>query len=121
MFLGLRTVIYKVTDMNKARSWFERVLGMPPYFDEPFYIGFSPGGYELGLVPDMDDIAHGHDAIAYWGVTDIEVAIAILKEQGATVHGAIQDVGGGIKTASIVNPLGNVIGVIENPHFKVVE
>ena len=49
MFLGLRTVIYKVDDMNKARSWFERVLGIAPYFDEPFYIGFSPGGYELGL------------------------------------------------------------------------
>jgi predicted enzyme related to lactoylglutathione lyase len=121
MFLGLRTVIYKVDDMNKARSWYERVLGISPYFDEPFYVGFSPGGYELGLVPDMTDIADGKDSIAYWGVADIEVAIAVLKEQGAKVLGEIQHVGGGIKTASIINPLGNVIGVIENPHFRVPE
>lgn len=118
MFLGLRTVIYKVADMNKARSWFERVLGISPYFDEPFYIGFSPGGYELGLVPDMEAIAEGKDSIAYWGVQDIEVALSILKAQGAEVLANIQEVGGGIKTASVVNPLGNVIGIIENPHFR---
>jgi predicted enzyme related to lactoylglutathione lyase len=121
MFLGLRTVIYKVDDMNKARSWYERVLGISPYFDEPFYIGFSPGGYELGLVPDINDIAPGKDSLTYWGVADIEVALAVLKEQGASESASIQDVGGGIKTATIISPFGNVIGIIENPHFKLPE
>jgi predicted enzyme related to lactoylglutathione lyase len=121
MFLGLRTVIYKVRDMNEARSWYERVLGISPYFDEPFYIGFSPGGYELGLVPDMDDIADGKDSLAYWGVQDVDVSLAMLKAQGAEVLAEIREVGGGIKTASVVSPMGNVIGIIENPHFRIPE
>ena len=51
-FLGLRTAIYKVTDIKKAKAWYSNVLGINPYFDEPFYVGFNVGGYELGLNPD---------------------------------------------------------------------
>ena len=51
-FLGLRTAIYPVTDLAKARSWYSAVLGVAPYFDEPFYVGFNVGGFELGLDPD---------------------------------------------------------------------
>lgn len=51
-FLGLRTTIYPVTDLAKAKAWYSAVLGVKPYFDEPFYVGFNVGGFELGLDPD---------------------------------------------------------------------
>ena len=51
MILGLRTVVYHVDDINKAKEWYAQVLGFKPYFDEPFYVGFNVNGYELGLHP----------------------------------------------------------------------
>ena len=51
MLLGLRTVIYPAPDLAAAKRWFGAVLGVEPYFDEPFYVGFSVGGYELGSTP----------------------------------------------------------------------
>ena len=47
--LGLRTVIYHVPDLPRAKEWYAKAFGVKPYFDEPFYVGFSVGGYELGL------------------------------------------------------------------------
>src|SRR5438552_6790905 len=52
--LGLRTLIYPVTDLDAAKAWFTELVGFGPYFDEPFFVGFSVGGYELGLLPDGD-------------------------------------------------------------------
>jgi len=52
MILGLRTVIYPAPDLAAAKRWYSDLLGAAPYFDEPFYVGFSVGGFELGLVPD---------------------------------------------------------------------
>lgn len=54
MILGLRTVIYPVTDLGKARAWYSTVLEAKPYFDEPFYVGYNVGGFELGLDPNGD-------------------------------------------------------------------
>ncbi len=51
MFLGLRTVIYPAPDLAAAKAWYTRLLGVEPYFDEPFYVGFSVAGYELALGP----------------------------------------------------------------------
>jgi catechol 2,3-dioxygenase-like lactoylglutathione lyase family enzyme len=48
MFLGLRTVIYPAPDLAAAKVWYAKVLGAAPYFDEPFYVWFSVGGFELG-------------------------------------------------------------------------
>jgi predicted enzyme related to lactoylglutathione lyase len=118
-FLGLRTVIYRVRDLNPAKAWFAKAFGVQPYFDEPFYVGFEIGGYELGLHPYEGELTIGNNAIAYWGVPDIEKALAHMLEQGATPHDAIQEVGGGIKVAAVADPFGNVIGLIENPHFSV--
>src|SRR5688500_8666444 len=50
--LGLRTIIYKVPDLARAKAWYGETFGISPYFDEPFYVGFNVGGYELGLDPD---------------------------------------------------------------------
>lgn len=114
MLLGLRTAIYHVEDIAAAKLWYMKVLGFPPYFDQPFYVGFNVGGYELGLTPDGGSQAVG----AYWGVKDIEAAHARLLELGAEPRNDVQDVGEGIRTADVVDPWGNVFGLIENPHFK---
>ena len=119
MFQGLRTAIYHVDDIEKAKSWYSSILGFEPYFNEPFYVGFNVGGYELGLQPaanTTDDKAQG--TVAYWGVSNAEVALSRVMKLGASKHEEVQDVGGGIKVATVKDPFGNVFGIIENPHFK---
>lgn len=119
MFLGLRTVAYHVSDIEKGKDWYSTILGFPPYFDQPFYVGFNVGGYELGLQPIEGESAKKADGVvAYWGVDDAAAALKRLLEQGATLNEDVQDVGEGIKVASVKDPFGNVFGVIENPHFK---
>lgn len=120
MFRGLRTVIYHVNELDRAKAWYSSVLGIAPYFDQPFYVGFNVGGFELGLDPDMNGITTGAGSVsAYWGVNDCEAAFARLLELGATEHSPVQDVGGGIRVAAVNDPFGNVLGVIENPNFSI--
>ena len=118
MFLGLRTAIYHVDDIDKGKAWYAEVIGVKPYFDQPFYVGFKVAGYELGLQPggvNPPDKADG--AVAYWGVEDAAAAYQRIVELGATVHEPVQDVGEGIKVATVKDPFGNVFGIIENPNF----
>lgn len=118
MLLGLRTVIYKVSDLDRAKTWYSAVFETAPYFDMPFYVGFNIGGFELGLDPDVTKQPPGPGgSIAYWGVRDLKAFIAILTERGIALKNPIQDVGEGILVASIEDPFGNTIGLIENPHF----
>jgi predicted enzyme related to lactoylglutathione lyase len=121
MLLGLRTAIYHVSDIEKGKRWYSDVLGFDPYFDEAFYVGFNVGGYELGLQPDEAEATarRADGAVAYWGVADAEAALQRLLELGATVHETVQDVGEGIKVATVKDPFGNVFGIIENPNFKI--
>ena len=122
MFLGLRTAVYYVSDIQKGRDWYASILGFPPYFDEPFYVGFNVAGYELGLQPtEGEEIVQSSKAAVYWGVESCEAALKALLAKGATAHEDVQDVGGGIKVASVKDPFGNIFGVIENPHFKLSE
>lgn len=118
MFLGLRTVIYHVPDIDAAKEWYTSLLGVGPYFDEPFYVGFNVGGYELGLQPCDAGENAGDGVVAYWGVAEAEAALNHAFEKGATSHEDLQDVGEGIKVATVKDPFGNVFGIIENPHFK---
>ncbi len=118
MILGLRTVVYKVPDLAKAKEWYARVLEIEPYFAEPFYVGFRVGGFELGLDPDMAGTRPGGGVVPYWGVADAAAAYARLLELGASAGSPPQDVGGGIRVAAVQDPFGNAIGVIENPHFS---
>jgi predicted enzyme related to lactoylglutathione lyase len=117
MILGLRTTIYPTSDLTAAKKWYSEVLGQAPYFDEEFYVGFSVGGFELGLIPDGQPGTNGSQAL--WGVRDIGFAFAKLLALGATVIDAITEVGGGIKVAAVRDPFGNRFGIIENPHFNV--
>jgi predicted enzyme related to lactoylglutathione lyase len=114
--LGLRTVVYRVTDLEKAKEWYSRAFDVLPYFDEPFYVGYNVGGYELGLQPD--ESIKGDGVVAYWGVADIEKTYNHLLSLGATAHEAPNNVGGELMVASVIDLWGNIIGIIYNPYFK---
>ena len=113
--LGLRTVIYPARDLSAAKAWWTALLGLEPYFDQPFYVGFEVGGYELGLLPDAD-VDDG--ALTYWGVEDCVAALATALAAGATEHTPVSEVGDGIVTAAVRTPDGSILGLITNPHFK---
>lgn len=114
-FLGLRTVIYVAPDLAGATAWYAKAFETEPYFNEPFYVGFTVGGFELGLIPD-GAVVEG-STITYWGVAILDEAWERIIGLGATPHTHPQDVGDGIRTAAVRDPFGNVIGLIENPHF----
>ncbi len=118
--LGLRTVVYIADDIAKAKEWYSRVLGITPYFDEPFYVGFNVGGFELGLHPTEGNMAPtATGAKTYWGVNDVAAAFSELIAAGATAIEEPADVGGGIVVASVCDPWGNAFGIIYNPHFVI--
>jgi predicted enzyme related to lactoylglutathione lyase len=114
MFLGLRTVVYPAPDLAASKAWFTERLGVEPYFDEPFYVGFDVGGYELGLRPAEPG---GAGPVTYWGVADADAALARLAAGGDEVVEPVRDVGGGIRLGAVREPGGAPLGVIENPHF----
>ena len=114
MFQGLRTVIYHVSDLDRAKAWYSSALGIEPYFDQPYYVGFNIGGFELGLDPDMTGITSGiGGVVGYWIVSDCEAAFNRLIELGASSHSPVQDVGGGIRVATVADPFESLIGIIQ--------
>jgi predicted enzyme related to lactoylglutathione lyase len=118
-FLGLRTTIYKVDDLQKAKAWYAKVFEVEPYFDEPFYVGFNIAGYELGLMPEEKPTTPKTANVeSYWGVEDIDAVFQKLMSHGATEHQAPMDVGSNVKVATVKDPWENIIGIIFNPHFK---
>jgi len=119
-FKALMTAIYPTADLAKAKAWYAEVFGVKPYFDEPFYVGFDIGGYELGLIPTESPAqAPGtQGVVAYWGVDDCAAAHTRVLALGARELTAVQDVGEGIKVSTVTDPEGNALGIIENPHFK---
>ena len=119
MIKGLATVIYHVRDLDRAKAFYSAAFQQPPYFDQPFYVGFSIGGYELGLDPDPGGTPPGPGGtVAYWRVDRMDDAVRHFVSAGATVAKPAQDVGEQIKVAAVADPFGNVLGLIENPHFE---
>ena len=116
VFKGIRTVIYAVDDIVRGKEWYTKAFGVAPYFDEPFYVGFNIGGYELGLDPNAGATGAG-GSTGYWGVDNAEDAFAHMIASGATASSPVAEVGGGIKVAVVLDPFGNRVGIIENPHF----
>ena len=117
--LGLRTTIYKVGDITKAKAWYTQVFKTAPYFDQPFYVGFNIKGYELGLQPEETAAASKAESVlTYWGVDDIESEYARFVELGAIPHEEPTNVGGEIVVASVKDLWGNIIGLIYNPEFR---
>ncbi len=119
--LGLRTAIYKVSDLAAATTWYAKIFRIEPYFNEPYYVGFNIGGYELGLQTEDTENAgkeKNPNVIVYWGVEEIQKEFDRLLEEGATVHEQPTNVGGELMVATVLDPWGNVLGMIYNPHFK---
>lgn len=118
MVIGLGTVIYHVTDLDQAKAWYSTAFQEKPYFDQPFYVGFNISGYELGLDPNQTVTQAGRGgSVAYWRVSEIGPAVRHFVGMGATLVAPVRDVGEGIKVATVADPFGNLIGLIENPHF----
>lgn len=117
-FLGLRTCIYKVSDIAAAKAWYAQVFQTEPYFDEPFYVGFEIAGYELGLHPETTPLDKGESVFTYWGVNDVAAEYKRMLELGATPCEEPTEVGGGIIVAAVKDPWNNVVGIIFNPHFS---
>jgi len=107
----MKTVIYPAEDIGRAKELFGRLLGVAPYVDEPYYVGFRAGSLEVGLDPN----GHRDGATCYWHVEDIESTLATLAEAGAEVRQPATDVGGGKLTAIVKDPEGNLIGLIREP------
>ena len=120
MFLGLRSLIYPVDDVARAKTWYTAVLGFEPYYDEPPYIGYLVGGYELGLLAKEAAGDSWTGPRTYWGVAKAEPALSHLLDHGATLEAEVHDVGGGIRMASVRDPDGHIFGIIENPEFELV-
>ena len=118
--LGLRTTIYHVGDIVKAKEWYAKAFLTDPYFDQLFYVGFNIGGFELGLQPQENSAAADkvESVVSYWGVEDISAQYNRLLQLGASEHEPPQNVGENIVVASVKDPWGNIIGLIYNPHFK---
>lgn len=115
MLLGLRTAIYPTPDLAAGKAWYAKVFGVEPYYDQPYYVGFEVGGFEAGLLPDSTPGASG--GISYWGVADADAEYGRLLELGARPHSEVRDVGDGVRVATVLDPFGNLFGIIENPMF----
>lgn len=116
--LGVRSVIVHVTDLPAAREWYSAALGVQPYFDEPYYVGFRIGEAEFGLDPDTAATAPGPGgAVAYLGVADIETAFDRMLALGAEPVSGVQEVGGEVRLVILRDPFGNLFGLVEDPLF----
>jgi predicted enzyme related to lactoylglutathione lyase len=114
MNLGVETIIYPVNDINRSRKLFSQLLGVEPYAESPYYVGYKVGNQDIGLVPD--GFNQGMTGpISYYHVSDIRVSLQALLEGGAQNLQEVKDVGGGKLIASVKDPDGNVIGLIQMP------
>jgi predicted enzyme related to lactoylglutathione lyase len=123
MLRGFATVSYWAADLSAAKSWYAELLGFEPYFERPGYYEFRIGDYEheLGLI----DARYAPDGwldrqageIIYWHVDDVQATLDRLLSMGATLHEGIRDRGRGFITASVIDPFGNVLGIMYNPHY----
>lgn len=117
--LGIRTTIYKVTEVEKATEWYTKAFGVDPYFVKPFYVGFNIAGYELDIHPDTTPASEKSDnVLSYWGVEEVASVYAHLLSLGATELEKPTNVGGEIVVAAVKDPWGNAVGLIYNPEFK---
>ncbi|MGF6881402.1 putative enzyme related to lactoylglutathione lyase [Nocardia sp. GAS34] len=110
---GIKTVLHPVTDLAAAKAVYAALLGMPPQTDSPFYVGFDAEGQHIGLVPNGGPQAMA-TPVAYWHVPDIEATLAAVTAAGATVQEAVHNVGGGRQVATVTDPDGNVLGLIQD-------
>src|SRR6201984_2672484 len=110
---GIKTVLHPVSDLAKAKAVYAALLGVPPENDSPYYVGFEAGGQHIGLGPGGGPQGMTRP-VAYWHVEDIEAKLAEVTAAGATVKEAAHDVGGGRQVATVTDPDGNVLGLLQD-------
>ena len=108
---GIKTVLHPVSDLEAAKKVYTALLGMPPTSDAPYYVGYEAEGQQIGLVPGGGGMT---SPIAYWHVPDIEAKLAEVIAAGATVKDPVRDVGGGRLVATVTDPDGNVLGLLQD-------
>ena len=114
MTSGMRTVIYPVKDLTRAKTLYGALLGVTPSMDEAYYVHFNVGDQEVGL--DPNGRSKGMTGpVGYWHVDDIKKSLELLLDTGAEAQQAINDVGGGRLVATVADADGNVIGLIQSP------
>jgi predicted enzyme related to lactoylglutathione lyase len=130
MFRGFATVSFYADDLDAAGTWYTEVLGLKPYFAfppppaPPAYIEFRVGDFpdELGII-DRKYAPKGASnppggAVMYWHVDDLEATVEMLLTAGATEYEPVTARGtSDFRTASVVDPFGNILGVMHNPHY----
>jgi len=111
---GIKTILHPVSDLEKAKAVYTALLGVPPQHDASYYVGYDTAGQHIGLVPGGGS-AGMTSPVAYWHVPDIEAKLAEVTAAGAAVKEAPHDVGGGRLVATITDPDGNVLGLLQDP------
>ena len=107
---GIKTVIYPVKDVPKATTLFRKLLGVEPYADQPYYVGFKIGDQDIGLIPNGQNAG----MTAFYHVDDIKTSLQTLLDAGAEIIQDLKDVGGGRLVASAKDNDGNIIGLVQN-------
>jgi predicted enzyme related to lactoylglutathione lyase len=123
MLRGLTTISFFAADLEAAGKWYTELLGIERYFNRPEYVEFRVGDYqhELGVI-DRKYAPHSSangpaGAVVYWHVDDVAAALEKLLSMGAKEHQALQERGEGFITASVIDPFGNILGIMYNAHY----
>jgi predicted enzyme related to lactoylglutathione lyase len=111
---GIKTVLHPVSDLTRAKAVYAALLGVQPQHDAPYYVGFDVAGQHIGLVPSGGPQSMT-SPVAYWHVSDIEAKLAEVTAAGATLKEPARDVGGGRLVATVTDPDGNVLGLLQDP------
>ena len=108
---GIKTVLHPVSDLDAAKAVYSALLGQPPQHDASYYVGYDVAGQHIGLVPGGQGMT---SPVAYWHVPDIEAKLAEVTAAGAKLNGPVRDVGGGRLVATVTDPDGNVLGLLQD-------
>jgi predicted enzyme related to lactoylglutathione lyase len=106
---GIKTILYPVKDMNQSKTVFQKLLGIEPYADQPYYVGFKIADQDIGLVPNNPEAG----VTAFYHVDDIKNSLQILLDANAQIIQDIKNVGGGRLIASVKDADGNIIGLVQ--------
>lgn len=110
---GIKTVLHPVSDLAAAGKVYAALLGVPPRTEGTYYLGFEAAGQHIGLVPGGGPQGMT-TPVAYWHVSDIETKLAEVVAAGATVREPVRDVGAGRRVATVTDPDGNVLGLLQD-------
>ena len=111
---GVRTILYPVRDLAKAKELFTRLAGREPMADSPYYVGYDLDGQQIGLVPNGHDSQNMSGTTAFWHVDDIEASVKAVLDAGGTMQQEINEVGNGRRVAAVIDAEGNVLGFLQD-------